>query len=78
MRQTSVALTAFKGDLDCSYRGSMGSSTSGALPQDMEAQYHQKQQEAQLWTRTAAVVCMQGWRGALQGGTCPHTSAHTQ
>eukprot|EP00983_Pelagomonas_calceolata_P052073 1142675-Pelagomonas_calceolata.AAC.6 len=75
-QQQYAASTAFDEDLDCSYRGSTGNSTSGALSQDMEAQYHQKHQEPQLWTRTADVVSMQGWRGTMQGGTCARTSAH--
>eukprot|EP00983_Pelagomonas_calceolata_P129327 1161596-Pelagomonas_calceolata.AAC.16 len=54
--QKSVALTAFNWDLDCCHKGSMSSSTSGALSLDMEGQHHQKHQEALLWTRTAAVV----------------------
>eukprot|EP00983_Pelagomonas_calceolata_P086409 1156751-Pelagomonas_calceolata.AAC.3 len=70
-------------DLDCSYRGSMGSSTSGALSQDTEAQYHQKQQEALDWHCTVGDFTLQllctlmEWRGALQGGTCACTPAHT-
>eukprot|EP00983_Pelagomonas_calceolata_P069876 1150546-Pelagomonas_calceolata.AAC.1 len=45
----------------------------------MEAQHYRKQQEALDWHciaggfSIAAVVYIQEWRGALQGGTCVRT-----